>query len=159
MERVHENLPGAQFAVPNGIIQVSVCSRSGKLPIPGLCDAHTYTEFFAEGTVPTESCDIHYLGEICNYELLPASYDCPFKYHGYAELPLIEDPSLISGSTMITENPDGTQTVTVPNTRTQCQHDATFYANPDYEMLIQQQQWEIDVRNAQAAAAAAAAGQ
>ena len=59
---------------------------------------------------------------------------------------------------MIVENPDGTQTVITPNTSDHCQHDATFFANPDYESVINSQQWEINTRNA-AAAAAAAEGQ
>ncbi len=159
MERVHENLPDEKFAIPNGIVQAQVCTRSGKLPIPGLCDATTTTEYFAEGTVPTESCDIHYQGEICNHDLLPACPECPFKYVGTLELSLIEDSSLLSGSTMITQNPDGTQTVTTPPTTNRCQHDAAFFANPDYEVLLNQHQWEIDQRNAAAAAAAAAAAQ
>ena len=57
---------------------------------------------------------------------------------------------------MVIENPDGTQTITTPLTTDHCQHDATFYANPDYESIINSQQWEINVRNEQAAAAAAA---
>lgn len=154
MERVHEDLPSESFSVPSGIVQAQVCSRSGKLPIPGLCDATTVTEYFAEGTVPTESCDVHYQGDICAYDHLPASYDCPFKTYGIAEMPLVEDPSLTSGSTIITENPDGTQTVTSPVTSKQCQHNAEFFANPDYESVLSSQRWEIDQRNAAAAAAA-----
>lgn len=154
MKRVHENLPNEQFSIPSGIVQAQVCSKSGKLPIPGLCDAAgcVVTEYFAEGTVPTESCDIHYQGEICNYDQLPATPDCPFHYYGTMERPFIEDPSLISGSSTITQNPDGTQTVNTPVTKDHCQHDATFFANPDYEAVINQQQWEIDQRNAAAQA-------
>lgn len=152
MKRVHENLPNEQFPMPSGIVQAQVCSQSGKLPIPGLCDAAgtVVTEYFAEGTVPTDSCDIHYSGEICNYDHLPASPDCPFKVNGVATLPLVEDPSLISGSTTITENPDGTQTVNTPATSNHCQHDASFFADPNYEAIQNQQEWEISQRNAAA---------
>lgn len=154
MERVHEDLPNESFSIPSGIVQAQVCSRSGKLPIPGLCDATTVTEYFADGTVPTESCDIHYQGDICEYDHLPASYDCPFKVYGIAEMQLVEDPSLTSGSTIITENPDGTQTVNAPQSSKQCQHNAEFFANPDYEAILSSQRWEIDQRHAAAAAAA-----
>ncbi len=150
MKRVHEDLPNTQFPVPSGIVQVAVCSQSGKLPIPGLCDGCIYTEYFAEGTEPTESCDVHYQGEICAYDGLPASPDCPFKYAGVATMPLVEDPALQQGSTVIVNNPDGTQTVITPNTRSQCEHDAAFFANPDYEAVINQQQAEINARNAAA---------
>lgn len=153
MERVHKNLPNEKFSIPSGIVQAQVCSKSGKLPIPGICDATITTEYFADGTVPTESCNVHYQGDICNYDQLPASPDCPFKYTGVLELPLPEDPSLASGSTTIIQNPDGTQTVNTPNAGQHCQHDAAFFANPDYEAVINQQTWEIEQRNAAAIAA------
>lgn len=161
MERVHENLPNESFPVPSGLVQAQICSQSGKLPIPGLCDALNCvrSEYFAEGTVPTESCDIHYQGNICGFDQLPACADCPFAYAGTTTLPLIEDPALASGSTTIITNPDGSQTVQTPPTTNHCQHDATFFANPDYETLINQQRWTIDQRNAAAAAAAAAAAE
>ena len=159
MSRIHESLPNEQFPVPEGLVQAQVCSKSGLLPIPGLCDSPAdncvVTEYFAEGSVPTESCNIHYEGDVCAYDGLPASPDCPFKVPGRLTLPLIEDASLLNGSTMVIENPDGTQTITTPQTTDHCQHDATFYANPDYESIINSQQWEINVRNEQAAAAAA----
>lgn len=158
MKRVHENLPNEDFVVPEGLVQVAVCSKSGLLPIPGLCDAENcvVTEYFAEGTEPIESCSVHYEGDICNYDWLPASPECPFKVTGRTTLPLLEDPALISGSTIITENPDGTTSVTQPATSDHCQHDALFFTNPEYEAIINAQQWEINQRNA---AAAAAAGQ
>ncbi len=157
MERVHEDLPNESFPMPSDIVQVEVCSRSGKLPIPGLCDATIRGEFFAEGTEPTESCDVHYQGDVCTYDNLPACYECPFKYiNGITELPLIEDASLIEGSTTITENPDGTQSVSAPITSRQCQHNAEFFANPDYNSIIEQQRWELQQRIAAAQAAAQA---
>ena len=157
MERVHENLPNETFAIPSGLVQAQICSKSGKLPIEGLCDAHVKTEFFTEGTVPVESCDIHYQGDICAYDNLPACADCPFKYYGIIDVPLIESDSLISGSTIITEDEFGNQTITLPKTSRQCQHDALFLAIPGHEDIINQQYWEIQNRNA--AAEAAAAGQ
>lgn len=156
MSRVHENLPNERFAIPNGIVRQTVCAVSGKLPVAGLCDGTLKTEYFAEGTVPTENCDIHYQGAICNYDQRPASEDCPFIYQGVATLPLVEDASLLSGSTTTTQGPDGTVITNTPQTTNRCQHDATFFANPDYEAIIAQQQFEIDQRNAAAAAAAAA---
>lgn len=158
MQRVHEDLPNASFSIPNGIVQAQVCSRSGKLPIPGLCDLTTVVEYFEQNTVPLDSCDVHYQGELCNYDLLPACAECPFKINGIIELPLIEDASLISGSTMITNNIDGTQTVTTPATSRYCQHNTEFYLNPDYQSIITLQTYEIQQRNAQALAALQAAG-
>lgn len=144
MKQIHENLPNQQFPVPEGIVQMEVCSQSGKLPVPGFCDGYVVSEYFAEGTEPTESCDIHYEGELCAYDHLPASPECPFKTYGRAQLPLVEDASLISGSTMVTENPDGTLTYVTPPTNSHCQHDASFFANPDYESILNNQQWEMN---------------
>lgn len=161
MAKIHEDLPSQSFNVPAGIVTATVCSRSGKLPIEGLCSGTLRTEYFAEGTVPTETCNIHYSGPICNYCLLPATEFCPFKVDGVRELPLIEDASLLSGSpNAMTEvvNEDGSVS-TVPTTQTDniCPHNMEFFANPDYEQVIAAQQNEINIRNAQAAAEAAAA--
>ena len=146
MQRIHENLPNEQFPIPEGIVQQAVCSRSGKRPIPGLCDATTYMEYFAEGTAPTEDCTIHYEGSICNYDHKPATAECPFPYQGILELPLIEDESLLSGSTTIVVGEDGNVTQIPPVTQNHCQHDATFFADPDFEAKQAQQAWEISQR-------------
>ena len=99
MAKIHEDLPSESFQMPSGgIVQATVCARSGKLPIAGLCDGTLKSEYFAEGTVPTESCDVHYQGLICQYSNLPASEPCPFKVEGVLELPLPEHPSLAQGS-------------------------------------------------------------
>ncbi|MDE7022095.1 MAG: transglycosylase domain-containing protein [Lachnospiraceae bacterium] len=163
MAKIHEDLPSQSFNVPAGIVTATVCSRSGKLPIDGLCNGTLRTEYFAEGTVPTETCNIHYSGPICNYCQLPATEFCPFKVDGVRELPLIEDASLLSGSPNAMQevvNEDGSVT-TVPATETDniCPHNMEFFANPDYEQVIAAQQNEINIRNEQAAAAAAAAAQ
>ncbi|MCM1175597.1 MAG: transglycosylase domain-containing protein [Blautia sp.] len=161
MAGIHEELPSQSFNVPAGIVTATVCSRSGKLPIDGLCNGTLRTEYFAEGTVPTETCNIHYAGPICNYCLLPATEFCPFKVDGVRELPLIEDASLLSGSpNAMTEivNEDGSvSAVPAEQTGNICPHNMEFFANPDYEQIIAAQQNEINIRNAQAAEAAAAA--
>lgn len=159
MAKIHEDLPSESFTVPAGIVTATVCSRSGKLPIEGLCNGTLRTEYFAEGTVPTETCNIHYSGPICNYCQLPATELCPFKVDGVRELPLIEDASLLSGSPNATQeivNEDGSvSTVPAAQTDNICPHNMEFFANPDYEQIIAAQQNEITIRNAEAAAAAA----
>lgn len=146
MSRIHEGLPNEQFSIPDGIVQQTVCSQSGKLPTPGLCDGTLTVEYFAEGTVPIEQCDIHYAGDVCVYDSKPATEECPFAQPGVLSLPLIEDPSLLSGSTTTMVNEDGTVTVNEPHTNNRCQHDATFFANPDFETILSQQEWEISQR-------------
>lgn len=60
MEKIHENKSSSDFTMPEGIVQASICTASGKLAVPGLCDADTITEYFDKSTVPTESCDASY---------------------------------------------------------------------------------------------------
>ena len=158
MSKVHENLPAKSFDVPSGIVTATVCSRSGKLPIPGLCDATLVTEYFAEGTVPQATCDIHYQGTICTYSGLPACANCPFKAEGVFELPLQEDPSLWSGSSTLAPSTDGTvppaegQTIgenglpIVTQPVLQCPHNDAFMAAPNINEIIEQQRAEMQQR-------------
>lgn len=163
MSRIHENLEYATFPTPGGLVTCTVCAKSGKLPVPGLCDATLTTEIFEEDTVPTESCDVHYAGTVCGYSLLPACDTCPFKQEGVFELPLPEDPSLLQGSASaaasgltagegtIVENEDGT-------TRQLCIHNAAYMADPNIDAILAAQSLEMQQRAAAAAAALAAAG-
>ena len=165
MSKVHEDLPSQSFQVPSGIVTATVCSQSGKLPIPGLCDGTLKTEYFAEGTVPTESCDVHYQGMVCPYSNLPACDTCPFKVEGVLTMTPVEDPSLQQGSggeapAMVTQevtNEDGTvSTITVPQTSQQtCIHTAEYMSQPDIDVIIEQQRNEMAAASAAAQAAAA----
>lgn len=172
MSKIHEELPNEPFNVPSGIVTAAVCSRSGKLPIDGLCNETIRTEYFADGTVPTATCDVHYAGQICTYSNLPACEGCPFKVEGVMELVPVEDVSLQSGSG-ITPQPeaqpqqpaegtvaeDGTIIPPQAPQMNMCPHNAEFFANPDWEGIVNAQRAELDQRNAEAAAAAAAAAQ
>lgn len=165
MSKVHEDLPSQSFQVPSGIVTATVCSQSGKLPIPGLCDGTLKTEYFAEGTVPTESCDVHYQGMVCPYSNLPACDTCPFKVEGVLTMTPVEDPSLQQGSgteapaitTQEVTNEDGTvSTITVPQTAQKtCIHTAEYMAQPGIETIIEQQRGEMAAASAAAQAAAA----
>ena len=132
----------------------TVCSRSGKLPIAGLCDGTLRSEYFAEGTVPSATCDVHYAGQICQYTGLPATEFCPFKAEGVVELTPIEDISLQSGSATVSQvvDPDGTvNNVATPAAQTNlCPHNAEFYADPNYEAVIAMQRMELEQRTQQA---------
>lgn len=139
MQKIHENLPNQSFPIPEGIVQVAVCSQSGKLPVEGLCDNYVVTEYFAEGTEPVDSCDVHYSGDVCAYSLLPASPDCPFKLPGVLTLTPVEDISLQQGSTVINE--DGT--VSTPQTTNYCPHNEDFFLQPNYASVIEQQRAEL----------------
>lgn len=81
MNRIHLNLQITAFRQPPGIVSALVCSRSGKLAVPGLCEydasgSTVYEELFAEGTEPTELCDAHLTGDLCNDTGLVAGSGC-----------------------------------------------------------------------------------
>ena len=125
MEKVHENLPSSDFQKPAGIVQMTVCRLSGKLPVEGLCDGSLTTEYFDQDNVPTEQCDIHYQGTICAYSGLPATDECPFKTTGVA---------------------------TFDESGLQCIHTAEFMAQPNIAEILAQEQAEMDQAAAAAAA-------
>lgn len=82
MERIHEGLEYKEFTRPEGLTAVSVCTKSGKLPIEGVCDTDprgsmVTTEYFANGTVPTEYCDHHVAATICTDSNMMAGEYCP----------------------------------------------------------------------------------
>ena len=136
MQQIHEGLESKSFQSPGGLSSVTICSQSGKLPVPGLCDAYLRTEYFAEGTAPTESCDIHYSGTVCAFSHLPACDSCPFKVGGVVQLPLVEDPSVQSGSVLL----DAAGNVIYQGASTnKCPHDALFFSDPGYRGILEYQ--------------------
>ncbi len=99
MTAVHENLePMEIMDKPFEIIEVDVCAKSGKLPTPGLCDAHIYKENFTEGTEPMTYCDVHFMGNVCQEDGLPATAYCPCPAVGAVEVTPPEDSSLTLGT-------------------------------------------------------------
>lgn len=85
MSQIHEGLAYKDFSQPEGIVQATVCKKSGKLAIAGVCDqdprgSMVYTEYFEEGTEPTEYCDKHYLGNVCTATHMLANSECPSLY-------------------------------------------------------------------------------
>ena len=160
MSKVHEGLPNQSFPTPTGLVTATICSQSGKLPIPGLCDATLRTEYFAEDTVPTASCNVHYAGSICSYSILtgiiPASPECPFKHQGVFTLnpdvlmPIItedlflaeEEQSLSSNGQGTTEDPAAIQQEP-QSASVVCQHNAAFFALPEANALLARQRAEM----------------
>lgn len=73
---------GGGFEMTGGIVQSAICRKSGKAPVGGLCDGDpggsmVVTEYFAEGTVPSGSCDVHTSVTVCSESRkLPGEY-CP----------------------------------------------------------------------------------
>ncbi len=84
MQTIHENLnlPTGTYDQPSGIVEATVCSKSGLLPVEGLCDQDPngsclITEYFTEDTVPTEYCTTHVKVSICNESGDIATSGCP----------------------------------------------------------------------------------
>lgn len=150
MSRIHENLEYKSFPMANGIVTASVCSKSGRLPIAGVCDGCIKTEYFAEGTVPTEYCDAHYFSNICQYSGLTAAEECPFKQASVIE----QVPTRLQDSNLATALTALPETQTVQNTQ-MCPHNSIFFAAPNAQEVLQQQVLEMQQRAAAAAAAAA----
>ncbi|MBR4580733.1 MAG: transglycosylase domain-containing protein [Lachnospiraceae bacterium] len=148
MSRIHADLPNKSFPTPNGIVTATVCSKSGRLPIAGLCDGCLKSEYFAQGTVPTASCDVHYAGAICEYSGRPACEGCPFKVEGVTELHPSETVNTIQSEYNLAKS-------------RMCPHNTEFYLQPGAQAIIAQQSLELEQRRAAALAAleAAAAAQ
>ncbi|MCI9428403.1 MAG: PBP1A family penicillin-binding protein [Eubacterium sp.] len=87
MSRIHENLEYMDFTMPEDITTATVCKKSGKLVVAGLCDADprgsmVSTEYFAEGSVPTEYCDHHVNVTVCSESGMLATEFCPGRVGG-----------------------------------------------------------------------------
>ncbi len=87
MSRLHEGKAVKDFKQPEGIVKVTVCRKSGLLPIENVCDCDPrgsmlMTEFFAKGTEPTTTCDHHRSVIICNETGVPASPYCQNRSYG-----------------------------------------------------------------------------
>lgn len=158
MRRVHEDLEDPGFYVPQGLVKCVVCSQSGLLPREGLCNDCLREEYFTPDTVPTEYCDVHYAGTVCAYDGLMATSLCPFAHEGIATLKRVEDESLWQGSTILSTELDPLATGAVlqqATTTSYCHHDEAFFAQENWEAIVEQEQNEINARAAAAAAAAA----
>ncbi|MDY4792958.1 MAG: PBP1A family penicillin-binding protein [Pararoseburia sp.] len=84
MARIHEGLATKNFDQPSGIVTATVCKKSGKLAVEGVCDqdprgSMVYTEYFDKDSVPTETCDHHVLVETCAESNQIATEFCPTK--------------------------------------------------------------------------------
>jgi penicillin-binding protein 1A len=98
MERVHQGLPNQGFPRPPGIVEVRVCRVSGMLPrADGLCFHDpsrsgtrnaVYTEVFAAGTAPTQTCTFHQPYNACNATGMRHGNNCAgFTVRAYRQMP------------------------------------------------------------------------
>lgn len=76
MSRLHEGKEDIGFDMPDGITKVTVCRDSGLRPVKGVCQ-DTYTEYFAQGTEPKKTCNLHVEATICKDSGKLAGEYCP----------------------------------------------------------------------------------
>ena len=84
MEEIHSTLKleNKAFEKPDSITSAVICTKSGELAIPGVCDHtlagnFTRTEYFAKGTAPTKYCTAHVKVSVCTESGHLASPFCP----------------------------------------------------------------------------------
>lgn len=105
MEQIHikKNLEKKDFDMPDSIVAVKICTKSGKLAVPGLCDQYiggdtTRVEYFAKGTEPTENCDVHVRATICTASGDKTTDYCPPSLTK-EEVFLIKDETSVTADT------------------------------------------------------------
>ena len=110
MQKVHQVMGKSytDFEKPSGITTATICKKSGKLAVSGICDGTKITEYFDSSTVPKEKCDIHVSYKICKESGKLASEFCPKE--------LIKETTLLkSGSSYKETCPIHTEeTMTLP---------------------------------------------
>ena len=129
MKRIHADLEYKDFETPSSISTAIVCKDSGLLPLAGACEScqkgnSVYEEYFANGTVPTATCDHHVALDICSETGKIANANCPASG--------IVKKVFIIGADPATQ--DGPYIATEEFLSTICTHQATGTQNtPDPE--------------------------
>lgn len=79
MQKVHQVMKKeyTEFEKPSGITSATICTKSGKLAVEGLCDHTKRVEYFDVTTVPNEKCDVHVKYKICTESGELAGEYCP----------------------------------------------------------------------------------
>ena len=150
MTAVHEGLENKEIMKkPESIIKVAVCSKSGKLPNPGVCDKHIYEEYFTTGTEPTDSCNVHMNGWVCESDGVMATIYCPRKVSGYVEQVPVEHPLLQPGTRLgavLHSLGDNTEGVDINALLSTVQIDTTGQCHHTFEYMLDRY-WNGDPAN------------
>ena len=82
MKRIHADLEYKDFEMPTSITTATVCKDSGLIPLAATCEFcqkgnAVYEEYFANGSVPTATCDHHVALDICSTTGMIANANCP----------------------------------------------------------------------------------
>lgn len=108
MKRIHADLEYKDFEMPSTITKAAVCRDSGLLPLVETCEfcqkgSAVYEEYFANGTIPTATCDHHVALDICSETGKIANANCPES--GIVKKVFIvgADPNTMDGAYIATE--------------------------------------------------------
>jgi penicillin-binding protein 1A len=81
MAKAHTGLTNKKIDQPSGVTMAEICSVSGKLATDACANAPggstVYTEYFVQGTIPTELCDAHVQVEVNSLTGLLAGPNTP----------------------------------------------------------------------------------
>jgi len=77
MTKAHQGIKAGEWSMPGNIVQVSVCSKSGKIPSASCPHEQIITEYSLKDYVPTETCSLHQTIMICNESGELANKYCP----------------------------------------------------------------------------------
>ncbi len=130
MSKALSDTPVSPFSAPAGIVTATVDGKSGLLPGPNTPGDSLVTDYFAEGTVPSASDNVHTFVEVCAASgQLPTQY-CPDKVIKpliklpYSVPPSVEDYALraptesctlhVSGGAQTQPGKTGTGSTTTP---------------------------------------------
>lgn len=75
MIALHEGLPVEQFPLPAGMVQATICAKSGMLPTEYCTE--TKNEIYIEGTQPTQPDTLFQLFRLCGESGRLATVNCP----------------------------------------------------------------------------------
>ena len=83
MKDIHSGLKAAKFTKPKDIVNATICTVSG-LVATDACKKDTRkvvkSEIFASGKVPTDTCDVHKIVEVCSVsKKLPTDFCHMYK--------------------------------------------------------------------------------
>lgn len=104
MSDLTDGKPDIGFNKPDNIVECKICAKSGKLATDA-CEADhaergsiVYTEYFVDGTQPTEKCDLHFWVKVCPSSGLKPNRYCPYSDYEFR----IKLPDEVTGDTQDT---------------------------------------------------------
>jgi len=77
MQKAYQGNKVSSWSMPADIVQVGVCSKSGKLPSKTCPSDQLITEYCLKSSVPTETCDVHQSVVVCTESGKLATQYCP----------------------------------------------------------------------------------